>query len=96
MNNLQGIDAEDEYLVTLNRSEDIDPGRVLRRFVYHHPIFSTATVRAQRRHAEIDGVNGVHFCGAYWRYGFHEDGVQSALAVLRGFESAATTPAFAR
>ena len=83
MNALQGLDVDTDYFVTLNRSADVDPARVLRSFVYHHPIFSTAAVRAQARHAEIDGVSGVHFCGAYWGYGFHEDGLQSALAVLR-------------
>ena len=82
MNSLQRLASDTPYLLTLNRSDDIDQSKVLRSFVYHHPIFSTRTVVAQRRHAEVDGVNGVHFCGAYWRNGFHEDGVQSALAVL--------------
>ena len=58
---------------------------VLRTIEYHHPIFTTETVLARERHGEIDGVNGVHFCGAYWGYGFHEDGVKSALAVLQSF-----------
>ena len=52
---------------------------------YHHPVYTPASVRAQRRHGEIDGVGGTHFCGAYWAYGFHEDGVQSALRVCRKF-----------
>jgi predicted NAD/FAD-binding protein len=79
---LQSIESKREFLVTLNRNDAIDPKHVLKRFVYHHPIYSTAAVAAQKRHAEIDGVAGVHFCGAYWGYGFHEDGVKSALAVL--------------
>jgi len=83
MNNLQGIRARTPYLVTLNRTADVEPRKVLRELVYHHPIYSTQAVRAQRRHAEIDGVDRVHFCGAYWGYGFHEDGVASALAVVR-------------
>ena len=82
MNRLQSLAGERQYMVTLNRTEAIDPQKVLRTFVYHHPIISRASVRAQARHAEIDGVHGVHFCGAYWGYGFHEDGVKSALAVL--------------
>lgn len=89
MNNLQRLAGDTQYLLTLNRTADIDASQVLRSFVYHHPIFSTRTVLAQRRHAEIDGVNGVHFCGAYWRYGFHEDGVQSALATLRNLRAEA-------
>lgn len=83
MNQLQGLPGKTPYFVTLNRSSAIAPEKVLRRFQYEHPIFSTKTVHAQRRHAEIDGVDRVHFCGAYWRYGFHEDGVQSAMAVLK-------------
>ncbi len=88
MNRLQGLEAERDYFVTLNRTEAIDPSKVLRTITYHHPIFTTATVAARQRHAEIDGVNGVHFCGAYWGYGFHEDGVNSALAVLRSMDHA--------
>jgi predicted NAD/FAD-binding protein len=82
MNRLQSLREPREYLVTLNRTSEIDPARVLARFTYHHPIYSRAAFAAQRRHAEIDGVHGVHFCGAYWGYGFHEDGVRSAEAVL--------------
>jgi predicted NAD/FAD-binding protein len=78
MNNLQSLPGKTPYLVSLNRTADIDPEQVLRSIVYHHPIYSLGSVRAQARHAEIDGVNGVHFCGAYWSYGFHEDGVKSA------------------
>jgi len=82
MNNLQGLQSERQYLVSLNRTADVDPALVLRSFVYHHPVFSPASVRAQARHGEIDGAGGVHFCGAYWGYGFHEDGIRSAEAVL--------------
>ena len=88
MNRLQGLPerghaGERPYLVTLNRSEAIDPTQVLRSFVYHHPVYSSEALRAQQRHAEIDGARGVHFCGAYWGFGFHEDGVKSGLAVAR-------------
>ncbi len=83
MNNLQSLPGPTQYLLTLNRSSDIDPDSVLREFVYDHPIFTTGAVQAQARHAEIDGANGVHFCGAYWSYGFHEDGVRSGLEVAR-------------
>ena len=83
MNNLQGFGGPTQYLVTLNRADAIDPAKVLRSFVYHHPIYSPAAVRAQSRRGEIDGVAGVHFCGAYWGYGFHEDGVRSALDTVR-------------
>lgn len=85
MNTLQGLRAPREFCVTLNRSEDIDPAAIIRRITYHHPHFTTASVAAQRRHHEIDGVDRISYCGAYWGYGFHEDGVVSALAVCRRF-----------
>jgi len=85
MNLLQGLASREEYLVTLNRSEDIDPTKVLRTIRYHHPVFSDAAVLAQRRHSVISGQNRTHFCGAYWGFGFHEDGVNSGLAVARHF-----------
>jgi len=86
MNNLQGLAGDTEYFVTLNRTDDIDPAKVLRTFVYDHPVFTTEAVRAQERHAEIDGAERVHFCGAYWGYGFHEDGVRSGQEVARRLE----------
>ena len=85
MNRLQGLTSRDEYLVTLNQSEDIEPQSVLRTIRYHHPVFSRAAVLAQKRHAAISGRNRTHYCGAYWGFGFHEDGVQSALSVARFF-----------
>jgi predicted NAD/FAD-binding protein len=93
MNRLQGLSCERDYFVTLNRSAEIDPRRVVRSFVYHHPSFSPAAVRAQARHGEIDGRHGVHFCGAYWGFGFHEDGVRSGLAAAAGLEAAAAARA---
>jgi len=85
MSLLQGLRSREEYLVTLNRTEDIAPERVVRTIRYHHPVFSRAAVAAQKRHAEISGRDRTHFCGAYWGFGFHEDGVQSGLAVARHF-----------
>jgi predicted NAD/FAD-binding protein len=79
MNNLQRLRADREYLVTLNRGSEIDPRKVLRRFEYDHPVYTAAGVAAQGRHGEISGVRRTHYCGAYWGWGFHEDGVVSAL-----------------
>jgi predicted NAD/FAD-binding protein len=93
MNMLQGFEAQDDYLVTLNRADAIDPAKVLRTITYHHPIFSRESIAAQARHTELDGSSGVHFCGAYWGYGFHEDGVRSGLAVARNVARAAGTSA---
>ncbi len=78
MNRLQSLDADREFLVTLNRSADIDPARVLRRFTYSHPVYTREAVAAQGRWDEVSRGR-THYCGAYWRWGFHEDGVWSAL-----------------
>ncbi|MET1048474.1 MAG: FAD-dependent oxidoreductase [Acidimicrobiales bacterium] len=83
MNRLQGIPSPTPVLVTLNRHDDIDPARVLGTFEYDHPVLDAAAVRAQGRHGEISSREGTSFAGAYWGYGFHEDGVQSALRVCR-------------
>ncbi len=85
MNILQGIASPETFCVTLNQAQDIDPARVLGRYTYHHPVFTLPGIAAQQRHAEIDGVRHTHFCGAYWRNGFHEDGVWSALRVAEKF-----------
>jgi uncharacterized protein len=82
MNILQGIDVPGALCVTLNRSEAIDPAKVLRRLTYHHPVFTSAAVAAQARFAEVSGVRNTYYCGAWWRYGFHEDGVISGERVL--------------
>jgi predicted NAD/FAD-binding protein len=81
MNRLQSLVADRDYLVTLNRSEAIDPDAVIRRIDYAHPIYTPEGVAAQRRWAEVSGSRRTHYCGAYWRWGFHEDGVWSALRV---------------
>ncbi|MGD8920562.1 MAG: FAD-dependent oxidoreductase [Gammaproteobacteria bacterium] len=86
MNILQSLKAPVQFCVTLNREEAIRPQTVLRRIVYHHPVFTPEGVQAQRRHAEINGSNRTFFCGAYWGFGFHEDGVKSGLAALEAFE----------
>ena len=86
MNVLQSLRTRRRYLVSLNLPDRIDPSQVLARFSYAHPLYTPAGVAAQRRHAEISGVNRTFYCGAYWRYGFHEDGVVSGLAALTQFE----------
>ncbi len=92
MNALQGIQAPERFLVTLNPPRDIAPQRVLRTITYRHPHYTPAAVAAQRRWTEINGVNRTYFCGAYWGYGFHEDGVVSALKVAARFGAGLTGP----
>ena len=81
MNRLQSLDSPENYCVTLNANGSIRPASVLRRMVYEHPLYTQAAIRAQDRWAEISGKNRTHFCGAYWFYGFHEDGVRSGMRV---------------
>jgi predicted NAD/FAD-binding protein len=84
MNLLQGIDSPEPLVVTLNGSAAIDPAKVLRRMRYHHPLYTHAAVGAQRRRAQIQGVDRTWFAGAYWGWGFHEDGLRSAVEVAEG------------
>ena len=86
MNILQGLDAPVTFCVTLNRTADIDPNKIIKRLTYHHPLFTRAGVAAQQRQGEVNGANRTFFCGAYWRFGFHEDGVVSALHALEHFK----------
>ncbi len=85
MNMLQNFDAPKTFLVTLNRSQEIDPEKIIDRYRYAHPVFTLDGMQAQARHHEISGNRRSHYCGAYWFNGFHEDGVNSALRVARHF-----------
>jgi predicted NAD/FAD-binding protein len=85
MNRLQDLSADREFCVTLNRTEAIDPAKVIRKISYAHPVYTAAGEAAQARHSEISGVTRTHFCGAYWKWGFHEDGVASGVRVAERF-----------
>ena len=89
MNILQTLKSRHTFCVTLNRTAHIAPRKIIKRITYHHPLYTLAGVAAQARQSEINGVNRSYFCGAYWRFGFHEDGVVSALNALKHFEQAA-------
>ncbi len=96
MNILQRIESDTTFCVTLNDSASIDPTKVLGRYTYAHPQFTLAGQAAQARHADISSTaHRTHYCGAYWRNGFHEDGVWSALRVAQtlGCDEAAPPPA---
>jgi len=85
LSRLQKVNSPSPLLLTLNHSDQIDQSRVLQRFNYSHPAYGCDSIDAQQRHAEISGQGRTHFCGAYWGYGFHEDGVNSTLAVAKHF-----------
>lgn len=103
MNLLQGIESPQPFVVTLNRSSGIDPDKVLSRMRYHHPVYSHASVAAQARKPEIQGRRRTWYAGAYWGWGFHEDGMRSAVEVAAahgvrwpsGIETTQPAPSYA-
>lgn len=85
MNILQSLEAPVEFCVTLNSDLAINPASEIKKITYHHPVYTPQALSAQKRFNEISGLRRTHFCGAYWGYGFHEDGVNSALAACEYF-----------
>jgi predicted NAD/FAD-binding protein len=85
LSRLQNHNSPDPILLTLNGTEQVEPSKIIDQFVYHHPAFAYDSVKAQSRHREMNGYRRTYYCGAYWGYGFHEDGVKSALAVADSF-----------
>lgn len=87
MNILQNLPVAEQICVTLNRSDQIDPRKVLRTIQYAHPLYDPAGMAARGKHDMINGKRHTWYCGAYWGYGFHEDGVKSALSVCAGIKN---------
>ena len=85
MNILQTLEANKTFCVTLNDSDSVDKNSILKKITYYHPLFTVNAIEAQKRKSEINGINNTYYCGAYWRNGFHEDGVVSALDVCSYF-----------
>ena len=85
MNILQSIGAPEELCVSLNLDKAIDPAKIHRKYVYHHPVYNPESLTARHSRHEINGINRTYYAGAYWGYGFHEDGVASAVEVCRHF-----------
>jgi uncharacterized protein len=88
MNRLQSLKTGNQYCVTLNLTDRIDPDRIIYQDVKAHPVYTPAAITAQSRHGAISGADRTHYCGAYWGWGFHEDGVASALRVAQSFGAA--------
>jgi hypothetical protein len=82
MNLLQNLEAPQPLLVTLNCTDHIDPNKILQKRNYHHPVYTASSLAAQKRRDEINGINNTWYVGAYWGWGFHEDGAQSAEDVI--------------
>ena len=87
MSLLQGLHTRVPLVVTLNRGEAIDPARVLRRMRYAHPVYTAASVAARARRSEIQGLRRTWFAGAYWGWGFHEDGIRSGEEVAAALQA---------
>jgi len=85
MNILQNLICDETLCVSLNSEDHIDKSKIIKKIVYHHPLFTVDSLKAQSRKEEINGKNNSYFCGAYWGNGFHEDGVVSALDVCKNF-----------
>ena len=90
LQNIGSIHDEKPLLVSLNADDLIDQDKVIEKFVYDHPVYTVESMKAQSRRNELAGEDGVHFCGAYWYNGFHEDGVKSALDVVLGLRAYST------
>jgi uncharacterized protein len=84
MNALQTLDSNDRFLVTLNGADRVNQDSILFRTTYRHPQYTVEGFAAQERHPEISGRDRTHYCGAYWGFGFHEDGVRSGVRVAQG------------
>ncbi|MEZ5229324.1 MAG: hypothetical protein R2710_22490 [Acidimicrobiales bacterium] len=84
---LQRLPGSRRYFVSLNADDRIDPTTVLYSADYAHPVFDQPAIDAQTRHGEISGVDHLHFCGAYWGFGFHEDGIASGLRVAEAISA---------
>ena len=86
MNMLQSIKSDNTYCVSLNQTRSIDKHKILKRIIYHHPQFSPGRSAAQANHHELIRRNRISYCGAYWGFGFHEDGAASAIRVCNAFD----------
>jgi hypothetical protein len=84
MNLLQGLESPEPFVVTLNRSAAIDPAKVIAKMTYHHPLYTHASVAAQERRTGLNGRRNTWFAGAYWGFGFHEDGMHAGVEAAAG------------
>lgn len=85
MNILQSIKSKNTFCVSINMENNINPSKIIKKINYSHPTFNKKSVFAQSQKNRISGIKNTYFAGAYWRYGFHEDGVLSALDVCKNF-----------
>jgi predicted NAD/FAD-binding protein len=84
-NRLQRLPVQDPICVSLNQTGRIRASRIIENVEFHHPVYTRQTLHSHRRLSEISGRNRTSYCGAYWGYGFHEDGVTSGLKAVEPF-----------
>lgn len=85
MNRLQNLNSNNDYFVTLNPCQNIDSEKIIKKIKYRHPVFNSPAINAQKHFEKINGQENTWYCGAYWRNGFHEDGVWSAIRAVEAF-----------
>ena len=85
MNKLQALESSQTFCVSLNQRKDLRPDSILHKEIVRHPLFVPGRDEAQARHAQMIRRRGLSYCGAYWGFGFHEDGVRSAALVCDAF-----------
>lgn len=85
MNNLQPLKTNTPIIVTLNPGREPDPNLIQDRYSFEHPVFDSSAIQAQKDLEDIQGKDGIYYCGAWLRYGFHEDGLLSAVNVAKHF-----------
>ncbi len=81
LNKLQNLKTKENYFLTLNPFISIKDDKIIKRVEFTHPFYNMKTINAQKYLSELQGVNNSYFCGSYFGYGFHEDGLRSAINV---------------
>ena len=83
MNNLQPLKTKENYFVTINPNIKPNQNKIINEHIFEHPVFDKKAIKAQKQFDNIQGLNETYYCGAYLRYGFHEDGILSAVNVAK-------------
>ncbi len=84
MNSLQNVSKKKDYFVSLNDPENIDPKKILKVIDYEHPLFDVEAIKAQSELNKLNEAGPVYYCGSYFKYGFHEDALSSAVDLCEG------------
>lgn len=83
MNRLQQVSEKQDYFVSVNPSDQLDPAKIIKEIDYEHPLFDVAAMQAQQELHLLNQTGPVYFCGSYFKYGFHEDAYASAVELCK-------------